>query len=151
MEFVPSWVADNPSYCEECRSKIELNVRYHSPIGHCKLCILKPNDQCYCDYRYDSILYSCPNCRCKCQRCGRSKVFYFNSRKQRGSGKTREWIDAYNRNNPFTRRVSGMNREFKYRYHPQDLCDECIDTLLGWAWRNLRPHHPYKSKKIFIY
>jgi hypothetical protein len=86
-----------------------------------------------------------------CQRCGQNKQFYFNSRKQRGSGKTRGWIKFYNVNKSFTRTVSGLGRDFKCRYHPQDLCDDCIDILLGWAWKNIKPVDPYWSPKIFIF
>lgn len=70
---------------------------------------------------------------------------------QGGSGKTRDWINAYNINKPFTRVVSGMGNDLSHRYYPQDLCDECIDLLLGWAWRNLRPLDPYWSNKIFTF
>lgn len=151
MEFVPSRVVDSPSYCNECYSKIEMTLRYHDAIGKCQLCSLKPVDQCYCDYRYDSILYSCPSCRYFCQRCGGDKDFYFNSRKQRGSGLTRDWINAFNRNKPFTRFVSGLSHDLKHAYYPQDLCDNCINTLLGWAWKNIKPNNPYWDSKIFVF
>lgn len=148
MEFVPAKILHNLDNCVVCSSPIEVTIRYHNRSG-CFLCERKPIDQCYCEYYRQTILYSCPICRCVCQRCGCPKEFYFNERKHRGSGRTRHWIAAYNDNKPFTRLVSGLSLDFRNEYYPQDLCDSCIDILLGWAWRNIKPFDPYLSKQVY--
>ena len=43
----------------------------------------------------------------------------------------------------------GLRYAYSHKYCPQDLCDNCIDLLLGWAWHNLKPSDPYWSKVVF--
>lgn len=136
-EFNPSGIKHDIINCSKCGEMIDVHCRFYSPIGYCRLCRIKPTDKCYCEYEFESIVYSCHKCRIICQRCGGRRVHYFNERKWRGSGKTKNWIKAYNRNRPF---------RFEYLYeliYPQDLCDKCIDLIIGKIWNNYIMVDPY--------